>query len=59
MKSPSSFACGGPPIDRRVRDGCLTGPNHSGVELHGFLSYLGGVTCVHVIVLSFPRIAGI
>ena len=20
--------------------GCLTGPNHSGVELHGFLSYL-------------------
>jgi CDP-paratose 2-epimerase len=23
-----------------VRGGCLTGPNHSGVELHGFLSYL-------------------
>jgi CDP-paratose 2-epimerase len=22
------------------RDGCLTGPSHSGVELHGFLSYL-------------------
>ena len=22
------------------RGGCLTGPNHSGVELHGFLSYL-------------------
>jgi CDP-paratose 2-epimerase len=22
------------------RAGCLTGPNHSGVELHGFLSYL-------------------
>jgi CDP-paratose 2-epimerase len=22
-----------------LRDGCLTGPNHSGVELHGFLSY--------------------
>ncbi|MEM2786131.1 MAG: NAD-dependent epimerase/dehydratase family protein [Candidatus Nitrosotenuis sp.] len=27
------------------RGGCLTGPNHSGVELHGFLSYL-----VHVAV---------
>lgn len=26
-----------------LRGGCLTGPNHSGVELHGFLSYL--VTC--------------
>jgi CDP-paratose 2-epimerase len=26
------------------RGGCLTGPNHSGVELHGFLSYL--VKCV-------------
>ena len=24
-----------------LRGGCLTGPNHSGVELHGFLSYLG------------------
>jgi len=23
-----------------LRSGCLTGPNHSGVELHGFLSYL-------------------
>jgi CDP-paratose 2-epimerase len=23
-----------------LRAGCLTGPNHSGVELHGFLSYL-------------------
>jgi CDP-paratose 2-epimerase len=23
-----------------VRGGCLTGPNHAGVELHGFLSYL-------------------
>ncbi len=23
-----------------VRGGCLTGPNHSGVELHGFLNYL-------------------
>ncbi|HMD54534.1 MAG TPA: NAD-dependent epimerase/dehydratase family protein, partial [Phycisphaerae bacterium] len=23
-----------------LRGGCLTGPNHSGVELHGFLSYL-------------------
>ena len=23
-----------------MRAGCLTGPNHSGVELHGFLSYL-------------------
>lgn len=26
------------------RGGCLTGPNHSGVELHGFLSYL--VKCI-------------
>src|ERR1039457_4091696 len=25
---------------KRPRGGCLTGPNHSGVELHGFLSYL-------------------
>lgn len=23
-----------------LRGGCLTGPNHSGVELHGFLAYL-------------------
>ena len=23
-----------------LRGGCLTGPNHCGVELHGFLSYL-------------------
>lgn len=23
------------------RGGCLTGPNHSGTELHGFLAYLG------------------
>jgi len=23
------------------RGGCLTGPNHSGAELHGFLAYLG------------------
>lgn len=23
-----------------LRGGCLTGPNHTGVELHGFLSYL-------------------
>jgi CDP-paratose 2-epimerase len=23
-----------------MRGGCLTGPNHAGVELHGFLSYL-------------------
>ena len=23
-----------------LRGGCLTGPNHSGVELHGFLSFL-------------------
>ena len=23
-----------------LRGGCLTGPNHSWVELHGFLSYL-------------------
>lgn len=34
------------------RGGCLTGPSHSGVELHGFLSYLvkqtltGGSYCV-------------
>ncbi|MGF1656253.1 MAG: NAD-dependent epimerase/dehydratase family protein [Verrucomicrobiales bacterium] len=27
-----------------LRGGCLTGPNHSGVELHGFLSFL--VKCV-------------
>jgi len=27
------------------RGGCLTGPNHSGVELHGFLSYLFKVAC--------------
>jgi CDP-paratose 2-epimerase len=27
-----------------LRGGCLTGPSHSGVELHGFLSYL--VKCV-------------
>jgi CDP-paratose 2-epimerase len=31
------------------RGGCLTGPNHSGVELHGFLSYL-----VKVAVRSMP-----
>lgn len=36
-----------------LRGGCLTGPNHSGVELHGFLSYLvkvnlaGGVYCIY------------
>jgi CDP-paratose 2-epimerase len=36
-----------------LRGGCLTGPNHSGVELHGFLSYLvkvnltGGRYCVY------------
>jgi CDP-paratose 2-epimerase len=23
-----------------LRGGCLTGPNHAGVELHGFLNYL-------------------
>jgi CDP-paratose 2-epimerase len=27
------------------RGGCLTGPSHSGVELHGFLSYLVKVAC--------------
>ena len=27
-----------------LRGGCLTGPNHSGVELHGFLSYL--IKCI-------------
>ena len=26
-----------------LRGGCLTGPNHSGVELHGFLNYLAKV----------------
>jgi CDP-paratose 2-epimerase len=26
--------------DCALRGGCLTGPKHSGVELHGFLSYL-------------------
>lgn len=31
------------------RGGCLTGPSHSGVELHGFLSYL-----VHVAVNGKP-----
>jgi len=31
------------------RGGCLTGPSHSGVELHGFLSYL-----VHVTVTDKP-----
>jgi CDP-paratose 2-epimerase len=36
-----------------LRGGCLTGPNHSGVELHGFLSYLvkvnasGGVYSIY------------
>lgn len=36
------------------RGGCLTGPSHSGVELHGFLSYL-----VHVAVARKPyRIFG-
>ena len=30
------------------RGGCLTGPNHSGAELHGFLSYLmKGVRSIH------------
>ncbi len=29
-----------------LRGGCLTGPNHSGVELHGFLSYLVKVNLV-------------
>lgn len=28
-----------------LRGGCLTGPNHSGVELHGFLSYLVKTNC--------------
>ena len=27
-----------------LRGGCLTGPNHTGVELHGFLSYLSSAT---------------
>jgi CDP-paratose 2-epimerase len=31
------------------RGGCLTGPSHSGVELHGFLSYL-----IHVAVAGKP-----
>src|SRR5207244_9784293 len=30
-----------------LRGGCLTGPNHSGVELHGFLSYLIKVNLAH------------
>jgi len=36
-----------------LRGGCLTGPNHSGVELHGFLNYLikvnltGGVYSIY------------
>jgi CDP-paratose 2-epimerase len=29
-----------------LRGGCLTGPSHSGVELHGFLSYLVKVVLV-------------
>jgi CDP-paratose 2-epimerase len=29
-----------------LRGGCLTGPNHSGVELHGFLSYLVKCNCI-------------
>lgn len=29
-----------------LRGGCLTGPNHSGVELHGFLSYLVKVNLI-------------
>lgn len=29
------------------RGGCLTGPNHSGVELHGFLNYLFKVAKEH------------
>jgi CDP-paratose 2-epimerase len=28
-----------------LRGGCLTGPNHSGVELHGFLNYLVKCNC--------------
>lgn len=28
-----------------LRGGCLTGPSHSGVELHGFLSYLVRCNC--------------
>ena len=36
-----------------LRGGCLTGPNHSGVELHGFLSYLDQVQC------GRPRIQGL
>jgi len=27
-------------VNAHFRSGCLTGPSHSGVELHGFLSYL-------------------
>jgi len=30
-----------------LRGGCLTGPNHSGVELHGFLSYLVRCNIAH------------
>lgn len=29
------------------RGGCLTGPNHSGTQLHGFLSYLVRCTLTH------------
>jgi CDP-paratose 2-epimerase len=37
------------------RGGCLTGPSHSGVELHGFLSYLVkmGVTGGHYSVFGY------
>jgi CDP-paratose 2-epimerase len=30
-----------------LRGGCLTGPNHSGVELHGFLAYLAQAVREH------------
>lgn len=38
-----------------IRGGCLTGPNHCGVELHGFLSYLikcNAGRCIHIAFVS-------
>jgi len=36
-----------------LRGGCLTGPSHSGVELHGFLSYLTKVNITEAIYRVF------
>ena len=39
----SSGLIGSEAVEGIFRGGCLTGPAHSGVELHGFLSYLVNV----------------